>query len=227
MTRSKAEREQDRADLLAVLEDAGVPLTTQVVICRAQGLTDDADDRLWWPHYQQGYADLRALERASRVEWLSTNGVTGTRWSLPPTAGLTQRERDEDEYDIARQMAGWEPAGGEETDVIAHPSQPTPHVQLRRERIVEVLGRADHPLPTAAVAAAVGASYASVYADLRHLSGSHLLPYADQVDPVNVPGFPVIWHPWFNAIRSGLVTWELTEDAKAAVLTTPDTEETR
>lgn len=113
MRRSKAQREQDRADLLAVLEDATGPMWVVEVVGAAQGLRPHE-----WPDelaQGRGLTDLQALARQGLVtsdrRWPTVN----SRWQIVTDGVLTQREQAEDEREIARMYATWEPADEQET----------------------------------------------------------------------------------------------------------------
>ena len=105
--RDKHEREQDRADLLAVLEEAGGgPLRTDTLISRANGMHDPSlTDHSWWRHYSRGMADLRALVKAGTVLQLRDPAYQYVRWSLA-TELAVDAESDRDE--VARMLARWQ-----------------------------------------------------------------------------------------------------------------------
>lgn len=111
MRRSKAQLEQDRADILAVLQDATAPMWLADVIGAAQGLRPNE-----WPDelaQGRGLTDLGALARQGLVisdrRWPTTN----SRWSLVTDGVLTQREQRDDELDVERMYRGWELADEE------------------------------------------------------------------------------------------------------------------
>lgn len=109
MRRAKEEREQDRADLLAVLEESGGgPVRTDTLICRAHGLHDPSlTDSSWWRFYSTSYADLRALERQRLVVREQGYGQQYARWQLA-TPDLVDAE--DDALEVRRMMSRWEPA---------------------------------------------------------------------------------------------------------------------
>lgn len=114
MSRSKAQREQDRADLLAALEDADGPMWTEDIIGAALGLRPGQ-----YPgtlEGQRGYTDLRALARQGLVVCERRTSSYSVRWALAgDTALTTRRDEHEDVDDLRRQMAAWVPAEEEET----------------------------------------------------------------------------------------------------------------
>ncbi len=108
MVRSKAQLEQDRADLLAVLEDADGPMWAHHAIAAAYGRRPQeypSDTEL-----NRGLTDLRALKRAGLVVTTGYSDGIWARWSLPPEGGaLTEREKREDLEDLRRRLASsWE-----------------------------------------------------------------------------------------------------------------------
>jgi hypothetical protein len=112
VTRSKAQREQDRADLLAVLTDAGEPMWGDHLVAAAYGRRPGQ-----YPTQVQatrGYSDLRALERAGLVVREHRSSSYSVRWSLVTAGALTRRDHDDDVDDLRRQMAAWEPADQED-----------------------------------------------------------------------------------------------------------------
>lgn len=105
--RDKYEREQDRADLLAVLEEADGPLRTDTLIARANGMHDPSlTDTSWWRHYSRGMADLRALVKVGRVLQLHDPTVRYARWMIPTEAEV---DAVSDQGEVARMAARWEP----------------------------------------------------------------------------------------------------------------------
>lgn len=104
--RSKEQLDRDRADLVAVLEDAGTELRTDVLICRAQGLADPGwHDSSWWPYYTRAHSDLRALAKAGRVVCVNdTANSYYSRWRLATPQDL---DVEADRREVARMYAGW------------------------------------------------------------------------------------------------------------------------
>jgi hypothetical protein len=110
--RDRHERDQDRADLLAVLAEAhaagAATLRTDTLIARAHGMADPAlTDRSWWRHYSRGMADLRALERQGLVLGVRDPLSRWARWALPTDAEV---DAAADAVEVERLMARWEPA---------------------------------------------------------------------------------------------------------------------
>lgn len=113
MSRSKAQREQDRADILAVLEDGAAPMWAVDVVSAARGLRPGE-----WPsttEAKRAFTDLLALRRQGLVvcehRWASYNA----RWALAGDTTITaRRDEREDVDDVRRLMAGWEPADDEQ-----------------------------------------------------------------------------------------------------------------
>lgn len=113
MTRSKQQREQDRADLLAVLEDATEPIATEPLIAMSLGMAPHE-----YPGHtacQRGRNDLHAMRRAGLVVSDREPWRHYVKWALANDDTLTEREQTEDEADVRRQMATWEPADEQET----------------------------------------------------------------------------------------------------------------
>lgn len=105
--RDRYELEQNRADLLAVLEEArGELLRTDTVICRAYGMADPAlTDTSWWRHYSRGMSDLRALVKQGRVVEVYDPLVTYSRWKLATDADV---DAESDRHEVDRMQARWE-----------------------------------------------------------------------------------------------------------------------
>lgn len=111
MNRSRVQLEQDRADLLAALEEAGEPLRTGALICRAKGLAEPGSyDSHWWPHYGRASTDLRALVRAGKIRREAPR--RDDRWSTWALATPADLDADEDLAEVRRLLTGWEPAEG-------------------------------------------------------------------------------------------------------------------
>lgn len=102
MTRSKDERDRNRADLLRILEEQGTTPTGDL-LAAAYGLKEV---RPGLPPYGQGMADLRALQRQRKVMSTWLNGWL-LAWALADQRVLDELE---DAADVGRQLAGWEVA---------------------------------------------------------------------------------------------------------------------
>lgn len=114
--RSTAHRDQDRADLLAALAEAERPITAPALVAQARGYTlASIPDRVLDIALRRAATDLRAMARAGQLV-LSTSGfvATYTRVDLPGSelAGRLAdvREQWEDEAELRRMAARWEPA---------------------------------------------------------------------------------------------------------------------
>jgi len=103
--RSKDQRDQDRADLLAVLEGATDPVRTDQLIAAANGKQVVQQGSLLW---NRGYTDLRALARAGQVLW-SDRGL-GQRWAYWQLATPEAVDAEEDAREVERMLSRWEPA---------------------------------------------------------------------------------------------------------------------
>lgn len=103
--RTKEQRERDRADLLAILEEAEKPMRTDVLIATAYGL--DPRGTEWWRHYSRGYSDLRALARMGVVTSDQPYAAYYTTWSI---GGTPEADELEDRTEVSRMLSRWEPA---------------------------------------------------------------------------------------------------------------------
>lgn len=116
MTRSRARIAQDRADLLAALTDAAErPVTVPTLVAAAYGYTlDTIPDLVLHAAMHRAGTDLRALYRAGDLVMDTPYIATYTRVDLPGSDlaehAAARRHAREDEDDLRRQMAGWEPA---------------------------------------------------------------------------------------------------------------------
>jgi hypothetical protein len=114
--RSKEQREQDRADLLAALAEAELPITAPALVAQARGYTlESIPDRVLDLALRRASTDLRALARSGALV-LNTPGfvATYTRVDLPGSemAGRLAESRDqwEDEAEVRRMVSRWEEA---------------------------------------------------------------------------------------------------------------------
>lgn len=102
MTRSKQQREQDRADLLAVLEDATERLSTR----RVAQLVYGGDVTAAWRHEAQVLTDLNALARAGKAIKSTPTGWYSAFWERATPEAIDALD---DAADVRRQMAAWDP----------------------------------------------------------------------------------------------------------------------
>lgn len=117
MRRSREQLERDRDALVAALTEsteAGEELRLDVLVCRANGLPDPSwhNRDSWWPYAARAATDLRALAKAGRV--VCTNGdasyAGGCTWSRWKVATPEDLDAAEDELEVKRMQAHWEPA---------------------------------------------------------------------------------------------------------------------
>ena len=102
--RSREQRDRDRADLLAVLVEAGEPLWTSAIIDRA--VTYDVQHGS--AEYRQITSDLRGLVRAGALVCLQrAQFAPAEQYAL---AGSVEADQAEDAAEVRRLMAGWEDA---------------------------------------------------------------------------------------------------------------------
>jgi hypothetical protein len=106
--RSTAQRDQDRADLLAVLDEEG-PLETHRVVARALGYA--TTDAMWeaypWPAIQQALRDLNAMRRAGSVVSRHDSARYQVQWRLATADDL---DDEDDAREVSRMLGRWEPA---------------------------------------------------------------------------------------------------------------------
>lgn len=114
--RTKDQRDQDRADLLAALAEAERPITAPALVAAGRGYTlDTIPDLLLDLALRRATTDLKAMAKAGQLV-LSTPGfvATYTRVDLPGSelAGRLADidERWEDEAEVRRMLSRWEPA---------------------------------------------------------------------------------------------------------------------
>lgn len=103
-TRTKAERDDDRATIIAALENAGGPLRIDELLRDAWGITQDHVGE------QRMRLDLKALVRARVLveEWPSRTSVFLTYRLATPD----DLDAEADREDLARMMSRWEPEDG-------------------------------------------------------------------------------------------------------------------
>lgn len=103
MKRTKAQRDQDREDLVLVLEEAGRPVMTGDLIATAYGVKEVVPGL---PPYGQAMTDLRFLVRQGRLRQVQVDGYFGGYALADSPAADEQEDLD----DVARQMWNWEDA---------------------------------------------------------------------------------------------------------------------
>jgi hypothetical protein len=110
--RTKDQRDQDRADLLAVLGEADGPLRVDAVVARALGYPSwDVMLQSYtpglWDQVRQANRDLCALRRAGKAVSRRDPRFYSLEWRLATAEDL---DADEDAREIERMQARWEPA---------------------------------------------------------------------------------------------------------------------
>jgi hypothetical protein len=104
MARDRDQLDQDRADLLAALTEAGEPLWTSTIIDRTRTYDVQHGSAEW----RQVVADLRALERAGRVVCLQRSAYT--KAGVYVLAGSREADEHEDLAELRRMLSeDWEP----------------------------------------------------------------------------------------------------------------------
>lgn len=102
--RTKDQRDQDRPDLLAALDEAGRPLTLAEITTASSGIAYPKPG--WFEAEQRALRDLHQLRRQGVVsEWLDRS-----RWLWVWSRGHESLDEAEDLADIERTVASWEPA---------------------------------------------------------------------------------------------------------------------
>lgn len=114
--RRRAELEQNRADILAMLEEAEGPVRLDELAATVHGLdVRTCPGYRWDAALRHTSTDLRALHRAGKVAhvspWSVEQGLqyANSRWALATPGALTPAEERADVDDLRRQIAGWEP----------------------------------------------------------------------------------------------------------------------
>jgi hypothetical protein len=114
--RSTAELRQNRADLLAALQEAERPIRAPALVAAAYGYTlDTIPDRVLHVVWSRSCTDLRALALAGHLVMDGSGHVwTYTRVDLPGSDLGEQRATNDamraDVADLHRQVDGWEVA---------------------------------------------------------------------------------------------------------------------
>lgn len=116
MARDRDQLDQDRADLLAALDEAPTrPVRADDLIAAASGTTVQAyPDATWDARLREGLTDLRYLSRHGALVTTSGHGPLRAYGYVDHVGSdLDRRNTEHEDYaELRRMLEGWEPADG-------------------------------------------------------------------------------------------------------------------